>query len=145
MVLMHRGPESAETEQALLGLRGRSEQWRDDRNLMGALQGATSMYIFGREFERARETAERAFAISERAADERVQAQAHANLANVFYCVGQFDAAREHLEWALESPDHGFGRPGAGGQVAPSILPTVLLLLGYPAASLKKGRQSLDF
>src|SRR5262249_30347162 len=70
---------------------------------------------------------------------ERLRALAHTNLANVLYCVGELDAAREHFERALESPD-----PFLTGEVAPSILPTVLLLLGYPAASLGKGRESLD-
>jgi class 3 adenylate cyclase/tetratricopeptide (TPR) repeat protein/ribosomal protein L40E len=147
---MTRGPASPEVEKAVLRTRELSEQLRDDGNLMRALQDATSTYIFRREFPKAREAAERAFAISERVTDQLVRSQAHANLANVLYCVGELDAAREHFEGAIESPERARGpvsevAPSMASSVAPSILPTVLLLLGYPAASLRKGRESLDW
>jgi len=105
------------------------------------------MYIFRREFAKAREAAERVFGISERGVDRLRRAQAHANLANVLYCIGELDAAREHFERAaLESPDRTFyGAEAEVLKVAPVILPTVLLLLGYPSASLRKGFESLDW
>jgi predicted ATPase len=62
-------------------------------------------------------------------------------MAFVQFCVGQFDVAREHFEIALESPEH---LRSWAGDTTPSVFPTVLLLLGYPAASLRKGRESLD-
>jgi len=137
---MTRGAGSPEVKEAALRDRELSEQVGDDRRLVRALLGETSMYIYRCEFPRARESAERAFAISERAADQLIRAQAHANWANVLYCVGELHAAREHFERAIESPD----RSLAVG-VAPILLPTVLLLLGYPTASLRKGRESLDW
>jgi tetratricopeptide (TPR) repeat protein len=147
---MTRGPGSPEVEKAVLRTRELSEQLRDDGILMRALQDATAMYIFRREFPRALEAAERAFAISERGADQLIRGQAHATLANVLYCVGELNAAREHFERALESLERARGQasdvaPSMASAVAPSILPTVLLVLGYPAASLRKGRESLDW
>ncbi len=136
-----RGAGSPEAKEAALRKRELSEQFGDDRSLAMALGEESSIYIFRREFPRAREAAERCFAIAERAGDQASRALAHSQLAFVQFCVGQFDAAHEHFQRALESPEH--LRTWAG-DTAPSVFPTVLLLLGYPAASLRKGRESLD-
>ncbi len=83
------GPTSPEIEAVVLRIRELSEQLRDDRHLTEALGAAAAIYIFRREFPRAREAAEQAFAISERVGDQLVRKQARDLLANVFYCVGE--------------------------------------------------------
>ncbi len=134
---MSRGPGAPQAETAALRRLELSEQLGDEGNLKGVLLSLTSVYIGRREFPRAQEVAERALAMTQRA-DE--QAAAHSQLANVLFIVGQFDGAREHLERALEFPERA---RGVAGEIAPSILPTVLLLLGFPAAAIGKGRDSV--
>ena len=61
--------------------------------------------------------------------------------------LGELEAAREHLELAVAlfgpGPFRNFGE-AQYAQAATAVLTTTLLLLGYPAAALRKSREFLD-
>jgi class 3 adenylate cyclase/tetratricopeptide (TPR) repeat protein len=113
------------------------EKLGDDKNLMEVLAGLCALYIARHELTRAREVAEQVLAIAGRVDDERGRATALSLLGIVLFLVGELDIARQHLERGLQGPAHGNGADEM-------ILPTVLLLLGYPSAALSKGRDSLS-
>jgi predicted ATPase len=97
------------------------------------------------EFELARELAERVVAMGQEAEASATLAGAHNALGVVRFATGQFPAAREHFERAVElfgaGPSDYYGVYFA--QNAPNILVAVTLILGYPSTALSKADELL--
>jgi tetratricopeptide (TPR) repeat protein len=115
---------------------------------MEALLALSQFHFNRRDFELARELAERVLAMAQQAKAPAMLAGAHVVLGTVRYNTGQFPAAREHLERAVElfgagpSLDCGTGLFGAA-QVAPNILVGALVILGHPSTALSKAHELL--
>jgi class 3 adenylate cyclase len=136
---LSRGPGAPELEP--MGIRALQlcEQLEDNAKLMEWLLRRAARHIARNEFPKAQEVTERVIALAERLNTPAMLGDAHGRLGSVLYCIGQFGAARDHLERALALPSG----PVSILNAAPSILPTVLLMLGYPAAALRRGNESL--
>src|SRR5262249_28449009 len=72
---------------------------------------------------------------------------AHSQLGIIGSFLGNLEAAREHLELALTllgpGPYRNFSE-AQYAQAAATLLSTTLLMLGYPAAALRKSREFID-
>jgi adenylate cyclase len=100
-----------------------------------------------REYGVARELAQRVLGLAEPAKAKAMVAGAHYVFGGISFVLGQLEAAREHLELAVALFGPGPFRNFVEArylQTATNTLTTTLLLLGYPAAALKKSREFLD-
>jgi adenylate cyclase len=97
------------------------------------------------EFGPARELAERVVAMAQMAEAPAMLLGAHNALGIVRFAAGQFPAAREHFERAVElsgaGPSDYYGTYFA--QNAPNILIAVLVILGYPSTALSRADELL--
>src|SRR5262249_1327205 len=100
-----------------------------------------------REYDAARELAQRVLDLAEPAKVMAMVAGAHYLIGLILTFKGQFEASREHLELAIAifgpGPFRNFAE-ASYAQGATAFLTTTLLFLGYPAAALKKSREFLD-
>src|SRR5262249_51450172 len=138
-----RGFLTPERESALIRARELCEQLGDNAKLMEAFLALAHICNNRADLEQARELAERALAMAEQAKAPAMLAGAHCVLGVVrFYC-GQFPAAREHLERAVEL--FGAGLPGPFGiffaQSAANVLVGELAILGYPSTALSRAHE----
>jgi tetratricopeptide (TPR) repeat protein len=135
VMFVARGPRaSPERESALVRARELCEHLEDTARLMETLLALAHTRILRREFEPARELAERVVAMAQHAKAPPMLAGAHVVLGFVRFITAQFQAAREHAERAIELgvlPSRNFGALFA--QLAPSVLVDVLSTLGYPS------------
>ncbi len=141
-----RGPRaSQERESALVRARELCEQLGDNATLMEALLGLALFRFNLRDFGMARELAESVLAMAQQAKAPAMLAGAHAVLGVVRSITGQFPAAREHLECAVElfgaGPSRNWGAYFA--QNAPGLLVGALVILGYPLTALSRAHQLL--
>jgi class 3 adenylate cyclase/tetratricopeptide (TPR) repeat protein/ribosomal protein L40E len=137
--VLARGPAAAVEAE---GLRARElcERLGDDAKLAEVLISLSARYTTHNNLPKAREAAEQSIALAERVNTGR-RGATHSSLALVLYIIGDLDSARQHFERGVEFPDR---ERSIAGSLAPVILPTVLLLLGYPAAARTKGDKSLE-
>jgi tetratricopeptide (TPR) repeat protein len=137
-----RGPAAlAEAEAGALRALELGKQLGDDARLTTVLIGLTAFYVHRNELTKAQEFAQQTLALTE-PADPGQRAEAHQYLGIVLYLGGDFDSARKHLARALEYTDWERGYR-TSGQLASIVSPTVSLLLGYPAAARREGRESV--
>src|SRR5262249_16902102 len=136
-----------EREPVLIRAQELSEQLGEDGLRMEALLALAQFRHLRREHGIARELARRVLLIAEPAQMTAMGASAHYLLGSVSSFLGEFEAAREHLESASAS----FGaKPFRNSSEAnyasamTTVLATTLLFLGYPAAALRKCRETLD-
>jgi tetratricopeptide (TPR) repeat protein len=135
------GLRAPERESALVRARELSEHLGDDAKLMEALLALAHFRFNRRDFELARELAERVLAMAQEAKAPAMLAGAHVVLAFVRSSTGQFSAAREHFERAVElfgagpSRNHGVYMLA---QEAPNMLVAMLVILGYPSTGLSR-------
>ena len=112
---------------------------------MEALLALANLRTNRRDFGLARELGERVLAMAQQAEVPEILAGAHLTLGYVGLATGQFRAAREHLERAVElfgaGPAHNFGSYLA--QNAPQLLAAALTILGYPVTGLVKAQEFL--
>jgi class 3 adenylate cyclase/tetratricopeptide (TPR) repeat protein len=141
-----RGPRaSPERESALSRARELCEQLEENARLMEVLLALAHTRILRRDFELARELAERVLAMAQQAKAPAMLAGAHVVVGFVRFITGQFPAAREHLERAVElfgvgpSRNHGI----LFAQLAPSLLVDVLGILGYPLTARRRTHELL--
>jgi tetratricopeptide (TPR) repeat protein len=118
---------------------------------MEALLQLARFRFVRREYGVARELAQRVLGLAESAKATAMVAGAHFLLGMISSYLGQLEEAREHLEVAVALFGPGPLRNFGGTQyaqfatgIATVTLTTTLLLLGYPAAALRKGREFLD-
>jgi len=105
---------------------------------MEALLALAHIRSYRHDFEEARELAERILAMAEQAKAPPMVAGAHFVLGLVRFRIGQFPAAREHLERSVElfaaGPSRNLGAHFA--QAASSVRVGVLSILGYLSTAL---------
>jgi class 3 adenylate cyclase/tetratricopeptide (TPR) repeat protein len=146
---MARGPRaSPERESALARARELGEQLGENAKLMEALLALAALHANRRDFGIARELAERVVAMAQQAKAPAMLVGAHYVLGGpIRFSTGQFPAAREHLERAVELLGAGPSRNRNYGalfaQIAPNMLVGVLVILGYPLTALSKAHELL--
>ncbi len=140
-------PADPEREPVLIRARELSEQVGEDAEQMEVLLQLAYFRWVRREYGVARELAEQLLAFAEPAKAAAMVAGAHSVLGTTALYLGDLDAAREHLELAVAlfgpGPFRNFGEAQYAA-FATGALTTTLLLLGYPAAALRKSREFLD-
>ncbi len=140
-----RGAQAPEIESAVVRARELCEQLGDNAKLMEALLALALTRYSQRDFEQARELAQRVLAMAQPAEAPAMLAGAHWVLGFVGFITGQFPAAREHLERAVElfraGPSRNYGAFFA--QTAPNGLVDVLSILGYVSTALSRSHELL--
>jgi predicted ATPase len=105
---------------------------------METLVALALLHFNRRDYGVSRELAERVVAMAQAAEAPAVIAGANVVLGFVTFSIGQFLAAREHFERAVEllgaGPSRNYGAFYA--QFVPKILVGVLVILGYPSSAL---------
>jgi predicted ATPase len=141
-----RGPRAPESESALVRARELGEQLRDNPRLMEALLALALTRYSRRDFVLVLELAKRVLDMAQQAQAPAMLAGAHWALGFVGFSTGQFPAAREHLEHAVElfgaSPSRNYGHFFA--QSGPHALAGVLLILGYPSTAVSRSHELLS-
>jgi class 3 adenylate cyclase/tetratricopeptide (TPR) repeat protein len=136
-----------EREPVLIRARELCERLGEDAELMEVLLQLAQFRSVRREYCEARELAQRVHDLAEPAKATAMVAGAHFLLGFIPFFLGQLEAAREHLELAIAlfgpGPFRDFGEAYYAA-LATGTLPITLLLLGYPAAALRKSREFLD-
>ncbi|MBV8453340.1 MAG: AAA family ATPase, partial [Deltaproteobacteria bacterium] len=97
-----KGPRAPERESALVRAQHLSEQLGDNNKLMEALLGLAHLRANLRDLELARELAGRVQTMAQQAGAPAVLARVHALQGIVGFSAGQFSAARDHFERAVE-------------------------------------------
>jgi class 3 adenylate cyclase/tetratricopeptide (TPR) repeat protein len=147
-VAIAKGLRAPERETALVRARELSEHLRDNARLMEVLLGLAHFRFNRRNYELARELADRLLALAQQAKAPAMLAGAHVVLGFVSASTGQFPAAREHLEGAVELFGAGSSRSrdysGYFARLPSNLLGGVLVILGYPLTALGRARELLD-
>jgi class 3 adenylate cyclase/tetratricopeptide (TPR) repeat protein len=139
---------SPERERALVRARVLGERLGDEPRLIETLLSLAVFHYNGRDYGPARDLAERVLTMAPQ--DRAVLASAHLILGLVGFSTGQFPAARELFERAVELFDSGSPRnvgssfiafaPG----VASMMLVPALVILGYPLIALRQVNELLQ-
>jgi tetratricopeptide (TPR) repeat protein len=140
-------PPDPAREPVMIRARELSEQLGEDAEQMEVLLQLVHFRFLRREYGVASELARRVLGLAEPAKATAMVAVAHYLLGSIASFLGQLEAAREHLELAVALLGHGPLRNFGEAQYAQAstfALTTTLLLLGYPAAALRKSREFLD-
>jgi class 3 adenylate cyclase/predicted ATPase len=142
------GMRAAGRESALLRARELCERLRDSVKQMEVLLALAQLRSNQRDYAQARELAERVLAMAQEAQAPAMLAGAHVALGIVRYNTGEFPAAREHLERAVELFAAGHWRyRGAWSLVATRAAYLVLAharaILGYPSTALSRAPELL--
>jgi class 3 adenylate cyclase/tetratricopeptide (TPR) repeat protein len=136
-----------ERETALLRAKELCEQVGNSMRLIEVLLGLSVLRVSRDELSAAHKLAQGAFALAEQAKEPRMLGAAHTVMALSLYAEGQFAAARDHFESAIELFDLGtvgtLGQIAAAGQSAEALLAHVLVILGYPGTALVRQRAAL--
>jgi class 3 adenylate cyclase/tetratricopeptide (TPR) repeat protein len=141
------GLRSPEREAALIRAAELSEQLRDDARLMEALLGLAHFRFNRRDFEPSREIAERLLVMAQQAKAPAILGGAHVVLGFIAASTGQFLAARDHHERAVElfdeDPPRNYGGAHWLARQPPLTLVWLLTILGYPSTALGRLHQVL--
>jgi tetratricopeptide (TPR) repeat protein len=139
-----RGPRAPQRESTLVRARELCEQLGENSKLMEVLLALAHTRIW-RDIGLGRELAEKVLAMVQQAKAQAMLAGAHSVLGLALFNAGQFPAAREHLDRAVDlfgaGPYRNHGVFFA--QNAPNMLVDTLIILGYPLAALGKGEELL--
>ena len=140
-----RGSRAPERESALARARELCELLRESAKLMEVVLALAHLRVNRRDFELARELADRVLAMAQQAEAPPMLAGAHFVLGLVGLATGQFAAARDHLERAVELFGAGPSRNESAylAQNAPNILAGTLIILGYPSTALSRAYKLL--
>ena len=138
-----RGSLPPERESALVRARELCEKLEDNAKLMETLLALAHFRLNRRDFQLARELAERVLAMTQPAKAPGTVATAHGIAGIVRFATGRFAAAREHFEHAVKlfgaGPSRNYGAYIA--QNVPNILVATLIILGYPLTALGRAQE----
>jgi class 3 adenylate cyclase/tetratricopeptide (TPR) repeat protein len=140
-----RGRRTPELEHRLVRAQELAEQLGDHARLMAALVALSYQRWSSREFELARELAERVIAMAQQAEAPALLGGAHHALGLVRFDAGQFPEAREHFLRAVEL----FGTGPSDNYIAyfaqnsPNIALAISIILGYPSTVLTRADELL--
>jgi class 3 adenylate cyclase/tetratricopeptide (TPR) repeat protein len=139
-------PRSAQRETVLVRARELCQRVGDTTKLMEVLLALAHLRTLRGEVRLARELAEGVLALAEKAEAPAMLAGAHSALSLALFAVGQCEAAREHVERAIElfgpGPFRNFS-DAYYAQLAAGLRSSVLLILGYPSAALANKQESI--
>jgi DNA-binding winged helix-turn-helix (wHTH) protein/tetratricopeptide (TPR) repeat protein len=139
-----RGPRAPQRESTLVRARELCEQLGENSKLMEVLLALAHTRIW-RDIGLGRELAEKVLAMVQQANAQGMLAGAHSVLGLALFSAGQFPAARQHLDRAVDR--FGLGPYRNHGvffaQNAPNMLVDTLIILGYPLTALGKGCELL--
>jgi predicted ATPase len=143
-----KGPSAPEVGHAYARARELCQQAEDSPRLFAVLVGLAGFYMQRGENQTARELREQLLTLAQRQHDPEYLARAHAVLGHALLYLGEFAAARAHLEQALAcaapqddsrpSPFNGISRVRALGHTA-----WVLWWLGYPDQAQTRSHEML--
>ena len=139
-------PEVEDMQTKALAL---SQQIGDDRHVLQVLSALLGFYLFRSNLQKARECGEQCLDMGRKIQSVGALLSSHHLLGVTLMCLGEFVAARSHLEEAtalyrLQQPDsrtfRGVDDPGVGCHL---IMGLVLWFLGYPDQALRQSREAL--
>ena len=139
-------PEVEDMQTKALAL---SQQIGDDRHVLQVLSALLGFYLFRSNLQKARECGEQCLDMGRKIQSVGALLSSHHLLGVTLMCLGEFVAARSHLEEAtalyrLQQPDsrtfRGVDGPGVGCHL---IMGLVLWFLGYPDQALRQSREAL--
>jgi tetratricopeptide (TPR) repeat protein len=125
------------------------QQVGETPQLFPVLGGLVRFYSGRMEYQTARELGEQMLSLAQRVHDPAGLANAHITLGNALFSLGEWDAARTHLEQGLafyNAPQHrsqGFLTETHQGVFGLSRLAQVLWALGYPDQALQRSHEAL--
>jgi tetratricopeptide (TPR) repeat protein len=140
-----RGPRAPEREFALIRARELCERLRENARLMQVLVALASVRMSWGDLDLARQLTERVLTMGEETEAPATLAGAHNQLGSVRLASGQFAAARQHFERAVEllsaGPSDYYDAYFA--QNSPHMLAAVLSFLGYPSTGISRTEELL--
>jgi predicted ATPase/class 3 adenylate cyclase len=125
------------------------QQVGESPQLFPILAGLARFYLQRREYQTARELGEQMLRLAQRVHDPAGLANAHITLGNPLILLGEWSAARTHLEQgvafynAQQPRSHGFLVASHEGVFGLCRLAHVLWLLGYPDQALRRSHEAL--
>jgi predicted ATPase len=144
------GFAAPEVEQSYVQARDLCLQIGDARHLFSVLQGLASLYVTRAEFLKARELQEQLLHEAEKAQTPELLFRAHRTLAATRTALGEFTAARTHLEQSLalqtmrqQPADRQLDDYARIASVAYEAL--VLGILGYPDQARQRSTEALTW
>ena len=144
-LLVARGRRTPELEHTLVRAQELAEQLGDHARLMAALVALSHQRWSSREFDLARELAERVIAMAQQVEPPAMLGGAHHTLGLVRFDAGQFPEAREHFLRAVElfatGPSDNYIAYIA--QNSPNIALLISIILGYPSTVLTRADELL--
>jgi predicted ATPase len=136
---------SPEREYAVARAQELCERLEDDTKLMEVLLALAQLHFNRRDFARALELTERVLAMAQQVNASGMLSGAHALLGLVLFGTGEFAAARDHFQYAVELFDAGLFRTGGVHLLfyrgASPVFTTTVVILGYPSFALSRARE----
>ncbi|TEU12039.1 MAG: hypothetical protein E3J21_22195, partial [Anaerolineales bacterium] len=145
-----KGAHSSEVKQAYTRARELCHQTGKTSQLCQVLGEMAVFYYVGAEHQTARELAEEALSLAQRAKDPLLVALGHWYLGFILFCLGEYATARSHLEQIIsfyEPLEHHhpfvFLRGKDAGLSALAYDACCLWCLGYPKQALSRSQEAL--
>jgi class 3 adenylate cyclase/tetratricopeptide (TPR) repeat protein/ribosomal protein L40E len=136
---------SPEREYAVARAQELCERLEDDTKLMEVLLALAQLHFNRRDFARARELTERVLVMDQQIKASGMLSGAHALLGLVLFGTGEFLAARDHFQSAVELFDAGLFRTVGLHLLfyrgASTMFTTTVAILGYPSSALSRARE----
>jgi predicted ATPase len=144
-----KGYAAAEVEHTYARARALCEQVEESPQLFPVLRGLYTYYIARADYQTVRLLVERLLSVARLAQDTALLLEAHRALGLTLFYVGEFAAARHHLEQSFGLYDRQRHHAQAflygqdSGVACLAFTALTLWMLGYPAQALSQSRQAL--
>jgi predicted ATPase len=145
-----KGYAAPATGEAYTRARELCQRVEETPQLFPVLVGLFRFYLVRAEHETARELGEQLLSLAQRVQDSALLLEAHFPLGASLYCLGEFAAARKHLEQSIARYDaqqhrsHALVYGADPGVFCLSWTTHVLWALGYPDQALKRSHEALS-
>jgi class 3 adenylate cyclase/predicted ATPase len=144
-----KGVGSPEVEQTYVRARALCAQVGETSQLLPTLWGLWRFYRVRGVLPTARELGEQLFGLAQQAVDPTYRLAAHAALGETFFYLGDYAAARTHLEQGIAlidpetQPAQALRFGVAPGVACRTAVAKTLWCLGYPAQALRRSQEAL--
>jgi class 3 adenylate cyclase/predicted ATPase len=144
-----RGTSAPEVEQTYARARALCAQIGETPQLSPTLLGLWRFYRGRAALATARELGEQLFGLAQREADPIPRLEAHDALGTTLFCLGDYTAARTHVEQGVALADSTTQRAQvlrngeASGVRCLGVAANVLWCLGYPAQAMQRSQEAL--